>query len=524
MCGITLYASQENTQKTQYNFYGMKCSHRGPDSTETKQIIQGETNIFMVFHRLAINGLDKESNQPMCLSSYPHITLICNGEIYNCRELAEQYDCQLQTGSDCEILIHLYHRFPVCDWIHQLDGVFSFAIIDTEKHHITLGHDRIGIRPLYYTKGKNSLCASSEMKCLSGLDGEIQLFPPGTFSIYNYKVNTIVYSKYFNIQDYLKHYSIESSHSVLCKMIEHSLFQAVKKRMLSDRPIGCFLSGGIDSSIIAYLMCKILGNNNVNTFSIGLPGSPDLESAKQVADFLQTNHTEVIVSENDLIEAIDPTIYHLESYDTTTIRASVPMFVLSQYINQNTDIVVMLSGEGADEASGSYLYFHNAPNSNEFQKECLRLIQDVQHFDVLRCDKTTAAHGLEVRVPFFDKDFLDMYLSIHPDHKMPMKGYEKYLLRKTFEPYLPKEIVWRKKDGFSDGISSHQKPWYSIIEDYAKQVIPGPLVVNNTYEETLFKDIFEKYYPGRGWIVPYIWLPKWSGDQTNPSGRLLMNT
>ena len=307
-------------------------------------------------------------------------------------------------------------------------------------------------------------------------------------------------------------------------MIERSLFQAVKKRMLSDRPLGCFLSGGIDSSIIAYLMCKILGNNNVNTFSIGLPGSPDLESAKQVADFLQTNHTEVIVSENDLIEAIDPTIYHLESYDTTTIRASVPMFVLSQYINQNTDIVVMLSGEGADEASGSYLYFHNAPNSNEFQKECLRLIQDVQHFDVLRCDKTTAAHGLEVRVPFFDKDFLDMYLSIHPDHKIPMKGYEKYLLRKTFEPYLPKEIVWRKKDGFSDGISSHQKPWYSIIEDYAKQVILGPLVVNNTYEETLFKDIFQKYYSGREGIVPYIWLPKWSGDQTNPSGRLLMNT
>ena len=216
-----------------------------------------------------------------------------------------------------------------------------------------------------------------------------------------------------------------------------------------------------------------------------------------------------------MLETIDSTIYQIESKDITTIRASVPMFLLSKYIRDKTDIKVILSGEGSDEASGSYLYFHNAPSPNEFQEECLRLLKDVRMFDVLRSDKTTAGAGLEIRVPFFDKEFMDFYMGINPEKKVVRNGFEKYLLRKAFEEYLPEEITWRRKDGFSDGVSCNEKPWYQIINEYA---------TNNFQlnEEKLYLKIFNKYYPNYENIIPYNWMPKWS-EQNNPSGRLIID-
>ena len=214
-----------------------------------------------------------------------------------------------------------------------------------------------------------------------------------------------------------------------------------------------------------------------------------------------------------MLEAIEKTIKQIESYDITTVRASVPMFLLSEYIRDNTDIKVVLSGEGSDEASGSYLYFHNAPNEKEFQDECIRLLKDVHCFDVLRGDKTTAGAGLEIRVPFFDKNFINFYMSIEPKYKVVTDSMEKYLLRKAFESDLPQEIVWRRKDGFSDGVSKSEKPWYEIINEYSQKNF-------NLNEENIYKMYYDKYYKDIN-NIPYLWMPKWI-NQTNPSGRLIL--
>ena len=216
-----------------------------------------------------------------------------------------------------------------------------------------------------------------------------------------------------------------------------------------------------------------------------------------------------------MLDAIERTIYQIESYDITTIRASVPMLLLSEYIRDNSDIKVLLSGEGSDEASGSYLYFHNAPDPQSFQDECIRLLQDVQYFDVLRGDKTTAGAGLEIRVPFFDKEFINYYMSIDPSLKMVRNNYEKFLLRKAFEKELPQEIAWRRKEGFSDGVSRVELPWYQIIENYTMSNF-------NMNEKDWYKQVFNRFYPNNENIIPYYWMPKWSGNLENPSGRLII--
>jgi len=257
--------------------------------------------------------------------------------------------------------------------------------------------------------------------------------------------------------------------------------------------------------------------SNVKTFSIGLEGSPDLIASEKVAKFLGTDHTSVVLSEDEMYAGIEETIYQIESRDTTTIRASVPMYLLSKYISENTDCRVILSGEGSDEASGSYLYFHNAPTPHDFQEETIRLLKDVRMFDVLRADKTTAGNGLELRVPFFDKEFLKYYMGIDPELKIVRDGMEKYLLRKSFEGELPEKLLWRRKDGFSDGVSKNERPWYEIIDEKSKER-------GYKGEKDLYSSLFKKYYENFYDIIPYEWMPKWvKGNVNNPSGRLILD-
>jgi len=314
-----------------------------------------------------------------------------------------------------------------------------------------------------------------------------------------------------------------------------SLRNAVAKRLMSDKPIGCLLSGGFDSSIVAALLSEhFTGDNKLKTFSIGLEGSPDLKYARMVADFIHSDHHEVVVSEEEMLGAIEEDIIQIESYDTTTVRASTPMYLLSKYIKQNTDVTVIYSGEGSDEASGSYLYFHNAPDALTFKAETVRLMQDLSYFDVLRCDKSIAGAGLEVRVPFLDKDFLEMYMNVAPEKKMPKTyGMEKYLLRKAFEKYnlLPKEVLWRIKEGMSDGVSSQTRGWYQIIQEHTESLYTDEEFTTRSasyqfnppmFKEALwFRDLFSKHYKGRDHTIPYYWLPKWSGNLVEPSARAL---
>jgi asparagine synthase (glutamine-hydrolysing) len=513
MCGIFAYLSDNQRNHKEIPLLkenGMKCQHRGPDKTN-ELCIHGETSFnYFLFHRLSINGLNQKSDQPMKLHGNDNHLLLCNGEIYNYKELAKEYNIQLETDSDCEIILHLYKLSRVNEFIKKLDGVFSFLIYDKSLNQVIVGHDPFGIRPLYYSQVDKELFFSSEMKCLSELTTEIKFYPPGSFSFIDLKTFDMkTYSYYQIAYEQIK----DTDETIIITTIQNKLEKAVQKRLVSDRPLGCLLSGGLDSSVITSIVCQQMGAENVHTFAIGLEGSPDLLSAQKVADYLGTHHTNVVVSEKDMLEAIDETIYQIESNDTTTIRASVPMFLLTKYIRDTTDIKVILSGEGSDEASGSYLYFHNAPNETMFQKECIRLLQDVRYFDVLRGDKTTSGSGLELRVPFFDKEFMNYYMGIPPEKKMVRDGMEKYLLRKAFVNRLPEEIVWRRKDGFSDGVSSFEKPWYETINEYTQKE-------HGCSEKKYYDKIFQKYFPNQTNIIPYEWLPKWT-NQKNPSGRLV---
>jgi asparagine synthase (glutamine-hydrolysing) len=512
MCGIFSYTYQDSSPTERVKDYGNKCQHRGPDNTKTLEIHSDNTNTYLMFHRLSINGQNEVSNQPLV---HNNCVLMCNGEIYNYKSLAIEHGITLRTDSDCEIIIHLYMKLGMKlgmnELLNSLDGVFSFVLYDRNINQIFIGHDPFGIRSLYWFHDKNQLGIASEMKCLYDLNQNIEFYPPGSYSIYNVTTGELNTTKYYNL---IYPSVINESDESIIKTIRRKLTDSVLKRLNTDVEIGCFLSGGLDSSIIASIASKRI--NNLKTFSIGLMGSPDLYYSEKVAQHLGLNHTIVLVTEDQMLSAIERTIKQIESYDVTTIRASVPQLLLSEYVKENSDIKVILSGEGADEVCGSYLYFHHAPNPAAFQRECIRLVSDVNKFDALRCDKTTSAAGLEVRVPFFDKSFVDYYMKINPDKKTVRNGMEKYLLRKAFDGDLPSEIIWRRKDGFSDGVSSFSNPWYKIIDEYSHKTF-------NMNEQDMYRHLYDKYYEGVD-NIPYLWLPKWTNQgETNPSNRLMIN-
>lgn len=309
------------------------------------------------------------------------------------------------------------------------------------------------------------------------------------------------------------------------------LYKAVSKRLMGEREVGCLLSGGLDSSLVTALACKI-SFKKIKTFSIGMEGSTDLKYARIAAKHLNTEHHEVVFTPNEGLNAISRVIYALESYDITTVRASVGMFLLSEYIRKNTDTTVILSGEGSDEICQGYIYFHKASTPEDSHKESCRLIDDLYMYDVLRSDRTTAAHGLEIRVPFLDSEFVNRYMKCPIGTKRPFDGCEKYLLRSAFDRdnLLPTEILWRPKEAFSDGVSSTTKSWYKIIQEHCETLVSDEQLSNakdiythntpTTKESYWYRSIFEEYFPGRSDIIPYFWMPKWS-NTTDPSARSL---
>jgi asparagine synthase (glutamine-hydrolysing) len=541
MCGIFAYISDENKYNVQeMRNFADKCKHRGPDNTNHIEI---DNNSHLIFHRLIINGLSEYGNQPFIKNtSKSTIYVACNGEIYNYKELIKKYDIHVNSHSDCEIIIHLYILLGFEETIKQLDGVFACVIIDvnneTSKKTVYASRDPIGVRPLFIAFNENGdIGLASELKCLSNIFTDIKQFPPATTYCSSRPDGVKKYKPYYSYEYDAKYlpdyyflgakppYNLHNSYIDNIKnTIKIKLCKAMKKRIPIDRKVGCLLSGGFDSSLIASLVCK-MSNRKVDTFSVGLKDSEDIKYARIVADYLGTNHHEIILDEEEMLSAIDETIYMVESYDTTTIRASTPMYLLCKYIKKNTDIKVIFSGEGIDEASGSYLYFYNAPSPKEFQTETVRLLKDLQYFDVLRCDKSVSTNGLEVRVPFLDKDFINYYMTIDPYIKMPSTfNIEKYLLRSTFESYLPKEITWRVKEGMSDGVSSKKKSWYEIIQDrvsdmkFTKKYNFNQPMFNEAH---YYREIYDKYFPNRGYLIPYYWLPKWSGNTAEPSARVL---
>ena len=436
MCGIFALISNIENNLISKEFY--KGKNRGPEhSILIKQDnLNFKNNLYIGFHRLAINGLNNESNQPI---EKDNIILICNGEIYNYKELYELINVIPNTDSDCEVIIHLYEKFGFQQTLRMLDGVFSIVLLDYRSSHenkLYIARDPYGVRPLFINDSKNKdesfLAIGSDLKMLNKLcdydyeykstdllnyeKNTIKQFLPGSYSEFSLLFENIrtteINKKYisFPVFNFFKKQCLEEVYE---KIIENLILSVKKRVETTERPIACLLSGGLDSSLICSLVnreLKLKNKGPLETYSIGLKGSDDLKYAKMVAEHLQTNHHELVVSENDMLNAIPEVIYNIESYDTTTVRASVGNYLISKYISQNSQAKVIFNGDGADELMGGYLYFHECPNSLEFDKECKRLLENIHFFDVLRSDKSISSNGLEARTPFLDRGFVQFYL------------------------------------------------------------------------------------------------------------------
>jgi len=520
MCGIFAVLSShfKDVNFERQNFH--KGQNRGPENSVFKKI---NNNAVFGFHRLAINGYtNPTSEQPIEMDD---CVLICNGEIYNWTELHNTLNIPSKTGSDCEIIIHLYKQFGIEYTLNKLDGVFSFVLFDKVKNKTFVSRDPFGVRPLFcsYTNKATQYyyVFSSELKMMTHMITEhlynAQQFTPGSYAEINMTNGNIVNKQYYNSvsTNLVLNPGQTRIEKLYCKCIKDALTDAVNKRVSNtDREIACLLSGGLDSSLITALVVKSLENpSKLKTWSIGMEGSEDLKYARLVATHLGTNHHEMVLSKEEFLDVIPKVIYATESYDTTTIRASVGNWLISKFIKEFSDAKVVFNGDGSDEVTGGYMYFHYAPNALEFDRECKRLLNDICYFDVLRSDRSISSHGLEARTPFLDKSFVQMYLSIPAKFRfntMKETGIEKYLLRKAFENdnLLPNEVLWRRKEAFSDGVSASKESWFETIQNHAREKYKDMNLDGPTSEKYWYRVIFNEFYPECKNTIPYMWMPR----------------
>lgn len=593
MCGIFTLLNADGSNNELILSYIQeqfkKGERRGPEFSTMQSIM---IKALFGFHRLAINGVNKEANQPL---HHKDVSLICNGEIYNYKELYDMMNIKPNTDSDCEVILHLYLKYGIEQALNMIDGVFAFALIDKRVKdgncHMYIARDPYGVRPLYWLKPTKKCKANlgsvygfaSEVKSLYGIYSKLNKVynPKPTLSLLN--GNKPLYTiKQFTPGSYMT-YSLPFAKTGEWKFMDHTLYHhtgfhsimfdqerntndilqnirthlsnAVKKRCITtERPIACLLSGGLDSSLIAALVNEYHKEHKLpqlETYSIGLEGATDLVYAKEVAEYLGTKHTTIVLSEDEFLNVIPDVIADIESYDTTTIRASIGNWLIGKYISEHSEAKVIFNGDGSDELAGGYLYMKYAKDSIEFDKECRRLLTDIHTFDVLRSDKCISSHGLEPRTPFLDRGWVEYYLSIPHKYRYGNKDeIEKNLIRKAFSPeyflnsegspLLPTNVLWRRKEAFSDGVSNETRSLYTIIQEYTDKIVrdelngifdffnqtqntsiediskihPDMALINDhlepqTSEQLYYRQCFEKQYPGLGKIIPYFWMPKY---------------
>ena len=497
-----------------------KTVSRGPDDSRVIDTGKG----LLGFHRLAIMGLTPEGMQPFSLDgSY----VVCNGEIYGFEKLKAALSAKytFKSGSDCEILLPMYREYGT-DMFRMLDAEFALILFDGERGEYIAARDPIGIRPLYYGYDKEGVILfASDPKNLVGLCERVLPFPPGHY----YKGGKFV--SYCDIA-HVEHVCRDDLETV-CRNIHDKLIAGVEKRLVADAKVGFLLSGGLDSSLVCAIAAK-KSPKPIRTFAIGMDKDAiDLKYAKQVAEYIGSDHTEVIMTKKQVLDSLEEVIHLLGTYDITTIRASMGMYLLCKWIHENTDIRVLLTGEISDELFG-YKYTDFAPNAEEFQKEAEKRIRELHMYDVLRADRCISVNSLEARVPFGDLDFVRYVMSVDPEKKINTYGMGKYLLRHAFEgDYLPHDILWREKAAFSDAVG------HSMVDDlkeYAEGLYTEAEFEEKrrkythatpfTKESLLYREIFEKYYPGQSAMIVDFWMPNksWKGcDVNDPSARVLSN-
>jgi asparagine synthase (glutamine-hydrolysing) len=507
MCGIVCafdLKQKSEVLRPQLLEMAKKVRHRGPDWSG----IYSDEKAILAHERLAI--VDPASGKQPLFSEDRKLILAANGEIYNHRDLRKQFvgKYHFQTESDCEVILALYKEKGV-EFIDEMNGIFGFAIYDVEKDEYFIARDHMGIIPLYIGWDQNgTFYVASELKALEGVCTKIQLFPTGHY--FSSKDGQFV--KWYN-REWTEYDAVKTNETSI-QAIKVALEAAVHRQLMSDVPYGVLLSGGLDSSVTSAIAKKYAQNRiesddtvdawwpQLHSFSVGLEGSPDLAAARKVADHIGTIHHEIKFTIQEGLDAIRDVIYNLETYDITTIRASTPMYLMARVI-KSMGIKMVLSGEGADELFGGYLYFHKAPNAKEFHEETVRKLSKLHMYDCLRANKSLAAWGIEGRVPFLDKEFMDVAMRINPQDKM-INGerMEKWVVRKAFEDMIPESVAWRQKEQFSDGVGYS---WIDTLKVMVNKEISDeqmknahfrfPIQTPQNKEEFYYRSIFEEHFP-----------------------------
>ena len=542
MCGIWFHLGEECANS---ELWLSTLVPRGPEGTRILRI--PERKATFGFTRLAIMGLTDAGMQPMERAEY---AWICNGEIYNWKSLADQYGIKLKTGSDCEVIGPLFRKMKKMGlgpdaFFRALDGVFAIVILNKETGEVVIGRDPYGVRPLYKgtMKDGDSVVYASELKAMApGLTTTVEPFEPGTYEVLHtgsYRFQRQTHARYHSIPMGL---AIPMAQEDAMRTIRLALTRAVQKRMMTGRPVAALLSGGLDSSLIAALVQQELTLRSqppLKTFSIGMAGSTDLVHARLVADHIGSDHTDIILTADEFFEAVPAVIHDIESFDTTTVRASVGNWLVAKAIRAHTDCKVVFNGDGSDEVWGSYLYFTKAPSDHAYEEEVTRLLREIHLYDVLRSDRTVSSHGLEPRTPFLDKAFVAAARAVDTAWRRPgVNGQcEKWLMREAFKGtgLLPDVVLWRTKEAFSDGVSSMEKSWYEICQEKAAARVPADWAVRavrqygahltpKTAEQYYYRSVFESFYGGGAIAavnVPAFWMPRWIEGVADPSARTL---
>jgi len=525
MCGFAVYTGSDKMDRLRFAREFKKIQYRGPDNSVIRDF---KEDGWMGFHRLSIMDVSENGNQPLV---YQHINLVCNGEVYNYNALKANYETtfNFKSSSDCEVIIPLFLEKGIKETARSLDAEFVFVIYDSVAKKYFAARDPIGIRPLFYGYSKDGdITFASEMKSLHDICQEVKPFPPG----YYYDGDHFLpYTNIAHVDKYVDHEQRE-----IFKNINELLTASVEKRLHADVPVGFLLSGGLDSSLVCAIGARML-DKPIRTFAVGIEDDPiDTKYARIVADYLGADHTEVLFTKQDIFDSLSHLIYCTETFDITTIRASMGMYLLCKYISENTDIKVLMTGEISDEIFG-YKYTDFAPTPEAFQKEAEKRLREIHMYDVLRADRSISCTGLEARVPFGDLDYVRYVMSIQPEKKMNYTGVGKYLLRKAFEgeqgEYLPKDILYREKAAFSDAVGhsvvdylkAYAEELYSDEElKEAQQYYTHASPISK--ESLLYREIFEQHFPGRSEVIKDFWMPnkEWENcDVNDPSARVLPN-
>lgn len=565
MCGILFFRILNREKRTEYvAIYDQirnAVGSRGPESR--KDIYDEKDGVYVTFHRLATYGdLNTDNMMPIQRDEY---MILCNGDVYNYRSLWEKlqrYDSTIRpiTTNDCEIIIPLIKKadsdmlnpIAICDVPNRVRGVFATIAWNRKTHQLVIMRDPFGVRPLFtvrygdefelYTSDLRVVMLLRTFKTLDINDIEIEEVKPGTIQrlkIHPYSTTKrFLYKKWFTIPTVIPKKITQNPLDYYAEKLHEYFYDAIRVRLEgATRPFGCLVSGGLDSSLVAGIVRKSLPSNiPLYTYSIGMKGATDEIYAKEVAKFIGSKHTHLTVTEETMLGAIERVIGEIGTYDTTTVRASIGNYLICEYIKQNGESVYLFNGDGADELMGGYLYFHNAPDAETFDRECRRLLGDIHSFDVLRSDRSIGGNGLAPRTPYLDRVFVNYYLQIPSAVRFAAhKKCEKYLIRKACEPYnyIPSSVLWRTKEAMSDGVSSVENSWHTILQTFIESKLPEPL---NSYPEThythnppttkeqlYYRKVFEsKYGSDSTHVTPYFWLPRFvEGGAKDASARSL---